>query len=50
MKISHITVESESEIQYIVRELKAVEQSDDEDEPSDEEKIGRINSDDKMDG
>ena len=43
---SHITFESEAKILDIVGELNAVELSDDEDEPSEEEETAQIDGDD----
>lgn len=43
MKSSHITTELEANILVIMRELKTIDLSDDEDEPSEEEEEAQIN-------
>ena len=50
VKSSHNTFESEAKILDIVGELKAVELSDDEDEPSEEEETTQIDGDDGSGG
>ena len=50
VKSSHIIFESKANILDIVGELKAVELSDDEDDPSEEEETARIDGDDASGG